>query len=432
MIDRDPETFKVGVLQNWKTEAEKQAREELGKRLVSSDVAAVEMLTTALTGFPKSFLPKAIENAALASSAALEALDPRFKVKASYADGHTTFSLMAQENLNFELQVKEDYKQEFVEKYRQLLNHGTPMGISSDAIAIAGSKLLEEIFSQTENGILEISSQPKKAAIQKFWLVGPNAEVHIVNDLCGEITFGRESFSISGTAYDGLLEVVSRQKHNPHVPGAKLTITVNFRNWANQLLSELPNFDQIYTLFTNLRTGWTFNTRVEIDGKEMFVGKGAKLQDEDSIRTIFYLLRYIFLAREVMRHLGTEIRFDPDYNYDEKVFDLLAEIHRITSVGSVCKVSEVNGNATCVLIAGEDVDALKAVLAVANPEPIKFTKGPFNVDLFNQSVALPGLSYTLTKVRPHVNEDISDLKPGQEVPIEWKPEEDCEMVSILL
>ena len=60
-IDRDEERYTVGFLKNWKEQAEKSARSELGKRLPSNN-DTIDTVAIALTGFPKNYMANAISN----------------------------------------------------------------------------------------------------------------------------------------------------------------------------------------------------------------------------------------------------------------------------------------------------------------------------------------------------------------------------------
>lgn len=58
-IDRDVEKYTVPELNEWKKTAEATAKDELGKKLPSK-TDALDTLSTALTGYPKSFISTAI------------------------------------------------------------------------------------------------------------------------------------------------------------------------------------------------------------------------------------------------------------------------------------------------------------------------------------------------------------------------------------
>ena len=431
MIDKDEHKYSVAHLHSWKAEAERLATKEMGQKLPRKD-DAIKTVTAALTGLPTSFLPQAIENVCRASSLALEALDPRFKIRTSYKDGHTNFEIAAQEKtVSFKFQVKDEFKQEFADKFKGFLAHGSALEIASEAITLTGSKLLEEIFAISSKGSFKMNPAMKKKAVQKIWLT-KEGEVSILNDVVGDIVVGRDTYTITGCGYDGLLEIAYRQNHNKMGEPAKLTITLNFRNWAHQPLSSLPSFEALYSFFLQLIEGWSFNTRVEIEGNDFFVGKGANLQREECIRTIFYPLRYVFLARKVLEYLEIEedVVFDPDFDYPKSTYDLLVEIYRIISGEGVCMASQASSNASCVLIAADDLSNISALANRDEPRAIKMDQGVlYEVVLFSSRVQMPRISHTITHVIPKFSQDVATITPGQEVHIEWIPTEECQIVS---
>lgn len=433
MIDKDVKKYSVALLHKWKKEAERLAEEEMGQKPPRKD-DAIKTVTAALTGLPTSFLPQAVENVCKASSLALEALDPRFKIITSYNGRETNYEIHAQENVNFKFEVKDEYKNEFVGKYKEFMAHGSALEINSKAIVVTGSRLLEEILAISATGSIKMGPAMKKKAVQKIWLTSKEGEISILNDVVGDIVMGHDTYTITGSAYDGLLEMSYRQNHKKMDAPPKLTITLNFRNWAHQSLSSLPNFEALYTFFLRLIEGWKFNTKIEIEGNDLFTGKGANLQQEECIRTIFYLLRYVFLARKVLEYLeNEEVVFDPDFDYPESTYDVLAEIYRIISGEGICSAFQTSSNASCVLIAADDLSNVHALANVDEPRAIKMEQGvPCEVALFSASVQMPRISHTITHVTPKFSQDVATITPGQEIRIEWIPTEEARIISSIL
>jgi len=429
-IDKDEQQYPLALLQNWKANAECLAAEEMGQKLPGKE-DALKMLTAALSGMSTTFLPKVVENACKASSLALEALDPRFKIRTSYKDGQTNYEIAAQENINFRFGIKDEYRQEFSEKFKGFLAHGNALEIDSRAVTITGSKLLEEICGITSGGLFMMKPAMKKQAIQKIWL-NQEAEICILNDLVGEIVVGRDTYTITGSAYDGLLEIAYRQDLERLRAPAKLTVTLNFANWAHQPLSKLAYFEPLYSFFLKLVEGWSFNTKIEIEGSELFVGRGANLQKEECIETIFYLLRFIFLARKVLEYMGKEVVFVPDFNYSESTYDILVKLYGIISGDGVCMASQTDSNASCVVVAAEDLGNIRALASMVEPISIKMEQGVYELTLYSERFRMPRITYTITEVTPKFSLDVETIVSGQEVQVEWMPTENCQIVGSLL
>jgi hypothetical protein len=181
-IDRDVTRYTVVLLKEWKEKAEGSARVELGKKLPSNN-ETIDTVAAALTGFPKSYIANAISNVHQASGKALESLDPRFLVKTSHNDGNTSFGIHARENVSLVMKINGESAREYMNKHRQLIEHGKDVEIKSNAISFEGSKLFEEIFTKNNDGVFNISGK-KIQATQKLWLVQSHTnEIEAFDDI---------------------------------------------------------------------------------------------------------------------------------------------------------------------------------------------------------------------------------------------------------
>ncbi|MSM38685.1 MAG: hypothetical protein GJT30_03555 [Geobacter sp.] len=432
-IDRDPVLYKEDVLHQWKAETERLAREEMGKKLPDKN-DAINTVAAALTGLPTSFIPNAIENVCVASSRALENLDPRFQVKASYEKGHTAFSIYAKENVKGNLVINSEFGQEFTDKYKDLIAHGKTLEIDSRAIKITGSKLLEEIFTEAKKGVFQIIPSLRKPASQKLWLVSNDkSDIFILDDLVGEITLGEDSFSFKGYAFNRLLEFSFTHLHSDiNLKDLNFSIIVDFNCWNGQQVSSMQYFDKIYKFFELLIVQeWQLLTKFEIEGREIFTGKSPNFGD--GLRNLYVTFRYIYLAKEVLKYMGIELQFNSNFEYSEEVHDLLWEIYKVATGQNVYSVDDINDNPRCVLIADEQLTNISYLSNVTEAVPIKIEQHiTREIDIFGQKIAMPPLIHTFTKVKPRLIGDISSIMPNQEVPIEWVPEKDCQYIITLM
>lgn len=106
-IDRDLARYPAEVLFAWKLAAEKSALEELGRRLPGKDDARQEV-TSALTGLPATFAPKAISNVHAAVVSALGGLDPRIAIETSYSNSTTQITFLPKENTPLKFKIEGD------------------------------------------------------------------------------------------------------------------------------------------------------------------------------------------------------------------------------------------------------------------------------------------------------------------------------------
>ena len=150
-IDRDEKIYTVRSLKEWRNQAEESSRAELGRKLPSNN-ETIDTVTTVLTGLPKSFIANAISNVHQASGKALELLDPRFLVKTKYYDGQASIYLSAKEKVALLMNVSAECATEYIDKHRQLIEHGKDVEITSAAIDFSGSKLFETLL-QSDEGV---------------------------------------------------------------------------------------------------------------------------------------------------------------------------------------------------------------------------------------------------------------------------------------
>jgi len=433
-IDRDPIRYDENVLYQWKAEAEKFAREELGKKLPSQN-DAINTVASALTGLPTSFIPSAIGNVCVASSRALENLDPRFKVNVSYQDGRTEFIIQAIENVKGKLQIKREFGQEFTNKYNELIAHGKTLEIDSNAIHMTGSKLFEELFIDAKSGVFQIKSSFRKPAIQKLWLANKNNnDFFFLDDLVGEVILGRDSFSFKGTAFNNILEFSFTQPHTSNIlKDLTFSMVVDFNRWSGQPANSMQFFNKIYIFFNLLiEQKWQLLTKFEIEGKELFSGKSQNFHDINGLNNLYISLRYIFLASEVLKYLKIDLQFNSNFEYIPELHTLLSSIYRIASGKNVLSSDEIDNNPSCVITADEQLHNVNMLTNTTEAVPIMIKQKTSNeVEIFGQKVDLPALSYTYTKVKPRFADDISSIMPNQDFSVEWVPEEDCKYIIVV-
>ncbi len=427
-IDRDPKCYSVNLLKEWKRKAESLAKQELGQKLPDKN-HTINTLTAALTGHTKLFIADAIENVCKASSQSLETLDPRFHVQASHIDNKTVFSIHAKENVEAKLIVDKEFINKFTHKYRELIDHGEDLEIEGKSISFKGSRLLEKISSETCNGKFVIShNKLKKTCIQKIWLVNPaNQLVNKLDDFKGDITFGKKSFSFKGSTFNELLWIHYRiYLHKNDEKSFHFTINVNFKRWYGCPIKTLPYFDKIHEFIKQLIEGWEINTALEVNGNEILKGIGSIPGNNDEIKRQYYLIRYLLMARRILDYLNLTVNFDATNIFTHDAFKGLAKAYRIISEGNRFTINQFSGNANCTLVADDDLRDIKNIEDSKAPSSLSFKQEyPDKIMIFSNEIILPRLSCTFTKMSPNIRANVSKIKPGDNVLIEWIPEEDC-------
>jgi hypothetical protein len=425
-IDRDPNKYSVNDLLSWKESAEKKASEELGKKL-PDDNYVIQSLATALTGQSSIFLPNLLSNASKATSMSLETLDPRFFIKTNYCNGLTSFELRAKEPVDTQIFVNKKFTDEFIEKYTKLKEHGEKLVIDSQAVEIKGSPLLREIFSQ--QGRLEVTQNLNKKTIQKLWVEHPTTPENIqFYDIVGSVAIGTNSMTFDGSTCDNIFSINYRINHHQFgKSNINFTFSINFKIWDDKDIVSLPYFDSIYELMNKINEGWILHSSMEIEGKKLFAGTVNNIQENEYFKSAHSQLHYIKIISGICQKLNISIKYNHAYEYTADEHRRATEVYQIMSDGiSVGKIS-INDNAKCTLEATDDLSNIRMILdAKDKPAAIRIEQlEQETITPFSQAVLLPKFNHTLSEVTPIIKTDISNLKPGDLVEVEWVPTEDC-------
>ncbi len=195
----------------------------------------------------------------------------------------------------------------------------------------------------------------------------------------------------------------------------------------------MPYFDKIYDFFKKISEVWEINTKFEVEGMDLFSGKSGTFEEQDKLNNLYILLRFIYLARNVLGYIENDVAFDSEFNYSQDTHEILYEYYKAINGQNVNKKENFSSNPNCTLIADEDLTNIKTIIASGEASAIRFEQQDSpEIDLFGTKVVLPRLSHTITSVKPLIKDDINKIEPGQEVFIEWMPEENCEHIVSLI
>ena len=400
-IDRDEEKYTVSLLNQWKKEAESAAREELGKRLPGKN-DAINMISAALTGFPKSFLASAISNVHKASEQSLEALDPRFVVKSEHSENGTKFGIFAKEDVNVSMNIQGEYAKEYIDKYKRLVEHGEDLEIYAGALNFNGSKLIEEISNISENGKMVISSTKKKG-IQKLWLVNKEtAVIETFEDIRGDISFGNQSFGFEGSACNGMFTFRYRKAFDEN--NATITFGLDFQRWEGCDVRYLPYFSKFFSLFEKLAKGWELFTALEIDGIRVLDSKGMDASKMEFVTETRSVLYYIDKVSEIAGYLRELIRFTSEFSYTHEEFKRVIDVVEIMKGKCVYSEKEITSNASCQLVVDEGAKNIELLKSMTEPTSIIFNENSNeSIECFGKTLELPAKSISLNKVTPRIS-----------------------------
>lgn len=420
-IDRDEKYYTVCILNKWKDSAEDAARIELGKKLPSCS-EAIDTVTAALTGFPKSYIANAISNVHYASEKSLELLDPRFLVKASHDDGKTSIKIYAKENVSSSMTVGGENVKEFMERYCQLIEHGKDFEISSNAVTIEGSKLLEEIFDGND-GIFGIKAKKIKAT-QKLWLVHKDTNlIESFDDIQGDISLGTQSFTFRGTSCNKLFGVSLQKSLDENHSKANMTISLCFDQWEGVSLKLLPYLEKLSTLFDKMSQGWEVFTPLEIDGIKVLSSVGVDVSSWDYVIDTHNFLNYVCRCRIISEKFKFEISYTSNVSYTYEQHKLIADVVEIIEGRQACDDFNLSNNASCELVVDDECKNVKALSEITDPISITMVEqAGEEVELFGINVNLPARTVSLESVLPKIHEEIKNLNRGDVVKVEWLPQ----------
>lgn len=427
IIDSDAEKYTVSILKGWKNKAEDNAAKELGERL-PGDKYVVQSLGAALSGQSTTFFPKLLSNASEATSKALESLDQRFSVRTSFSNSISRFEIFAKENIESKFFINPSFKAEFREKYINLIEHGEKLSIDSEAIRIAGSPLLDEMQNSVQ-GKFEFSTTLQKDATVSVWLTSPDSKSEIrLNDFWGEVSLGNKSFSIKcGGLKDHVLMTIRFFHQDLFPTKGFLGFNLNFFKWDRNFLSQLPYLDKLYRFYDNIKNGWVFKFKIEIDGYHILSGNCPNIGLDEQFNRDYYHLSFIFMVREISRIVKSSIFYDDSYAYPSQFYFYIKEVFEVLKFGICIRNVNFEKNAHCTLEVSPDLANLDELKEMEGKKmEIRFEQKEADViSPFNQDVILPKFSHYLTEVVPIFNIDFLKVKAGDLVEVEWKPLENC-------
>jgi hypothetical protein len=429
-IDRDEESYKEEELREWKYRAEETTKSEQGKRLPGQE-DAVDTLTTALTGFPKRFIVDAIANIHRASEKSLEALDPRFEIKTMHSENGTCFKIRAKESVPLQMNINSNYAQEFYGKFNNLVEHGEDVKIDACAISFEKLPLSEELSSQITNGIMHLSPHKKIQAVQKLWVRDQATSiVDTFDDVIGEIYAGTKSFTFKGRACNGLFNLMFKKELELMKSTGNITLSLSTRNWDQFDICSLPYFDKLLSFFSKLVNGCELNIALEIEGKQIIVSKGEKVDKWDNIRWIYDFLKYIERCRIISEFTNVKLLFSSDVSYTEEEHRNIYDIVDVLQGSQVYTKDQLSSNCTCEFVVGSGAKNIELLNNIKEPLPIKL-KGSKKeqIKLFKTTITLPRKIISIKSVLPKIDNDIAILKEGDVVTVEWMPCDDfsCEV-----
>lgn len=418
-IDRDTEQYPAELLHSWKASAEESALKEQGKKL-PSETDAIDALTVAFTGVPKSTLSNSIQNVHEANRKVLEALDPRFIIKSQYIDGCSLIQLYPQENVHFTMHIKPEGRDDFINKHKDLVEHGRALTVSTSLLDIKGSKLIEHINDSKENG--NISLSPRKIpSIQKIWLVNKESKAHTyLEDIHGHVVLGTKSFEFTGTALNGILNY--KHIYNFGSKSGRSDLSLDFTNWEGQSINKLKHFHKLFIFFEEIFKGSSFFSSLEVDGEEGLNGSFEDAKNIEWFQHVYSVLRYIKYSREIASYFHIDVKYTSDFTYTHEYFQYVYDTYKTIKGLNKWSAKDQKNNARTTLRV-QNAEELKTKLMCSEPCEIKITnQEKEEIELFGTPITLPTKVFLIQNVIPKILGEVNKvIKDGDLIVVEYVP-----------
>ncbi len=420
-IDKDETTYTVELLNEWKKQAEENARLEQGTKLPKKE-DTIDTLKIALTGHPKKMLVDAIDNVHKASSQSLEMLDPRFNVKTFYHEDVTEFFVYPKETVPFKMNVQECHTIEFKKQFIDFINYGEDLKIDNKAINLQGLPIIEFLFSEC-TGTLTISptSQRKRKCVMKLWFVEPETnKVETFDDIHGEIRDGNKGFTFKGSACDELFYI--NLKIDPLENSTTSNLSILFEKWNNTDINKLPYFNKILSFILKLVESWELNGCLEIDGDEL--GAFKRNKNGDDYISYYYPIKYIELCQQISKFTNTHILFSEDFDCSTKKYNHISEVVDIIN-GKIYKKDD-GYSASFEWAVPENFESEDFFESLKNSSCLAFQwieDCGETIELFNKKIEMPPKFIMIESVIAEIDKDISFLKAGDIVQVNLIPQE---------
>ncbi len=429
MIDKDAENYPVSLLHQWKKEAEKYAKEQMGKTPLSRK-RFESMEAIIFKDLPKKIIPEAVSEICYLTKEKLEAIDPRFSAEVTYDGSRTAVTFRAKEVVDITTKVANIFAAEFSEKFQTMLDHGQDLEMPAEAITLSGSKLFEA--DGRLEGKITISTLKRRSAIVKVHVLDERCNaIFSLDDIHGEIVGGLKSATFWGTSFGGLFELECGFGIGD-VAGDKESFSMqpNFKIWEDKMISRLPYFEKIYKFYEQLAKKRSIRIVLEIEGAEIFKAISHNVID---ILERYRTLRYIHNVRSILKKLKLDFFFQSNFLIPADDVKNVADASYILNELSELKGKDI-GKQKLTITIGDSDEAIDAVnnfnSGVLHCIRMKYPN-EVQLNLLGNLVKLPMIEVCYTDVAFLFRTKKKIIQPGQSLTVEMKPTE-TSVASVLL
>ena len=336
IIDREPETYPVEMLKDWKVKAEEYASQSLGMKY-RTDEDIRESQQSLLCKMPLSLINDAISNVHGSVVQTLEVLDNRLKLSTKF-DNETTIYKVEPRSDSYvpTINVKDFSNESNIRKYKDLIFHGLDCEIEGDLSFLSDSILINKLLNDSSINFKKASIKRtnKVSAYLKIPYQDSNINKTVIK-INGYLTHGLKTVSfIGGLKRYFKFEVIGMPMFDESITDIVQNFNMSFcfDDWNGKDIRSLDKLEDLYTLINEICDNENANIGLFTSENHTFLAK-AKINNSsnnDDVKQIRWLLTYIYKAFRICENFGVRAIFDLNNsisNIDyQKVMNLYNEV----------------------------------------------------------------------------------------------------------
>lgn len=415
IVDSSISNHSVDLLRQWKSQAEENAANEVGRPLPRAEAASEAV--AAIVARAPTISTSLIDNAHAAARAGLEKLDNRFSISSTHDRGITTIGVQANEPVPLKMTIACTPENSAASMMEALFATGDTAVIPLESVQITGSPLFDHIQNETNKygtGRLEFAP-PQKTGKIKGTLISADGKASVrLDDWQCQIRSGYQRITISAQCFDGsTLLSVSLDPAEPSAIGFE--IGFNFGNWLGNTVDSLECLDELHRFLRLLAEGWKLDIEVKYRGDSLVHGSVAF----DGVVDKLTLIEYIRQVRTLSRAIRRPIRIRRGIVTREDRVALSEYIAGIDLNGFVDPEPQ-NASDPTAFVYVTDAQNFQPALNAQEPLMISFVLKPTEINLFGSPFQLPQKRIILKNVIPRVDSECTELRDGDSVQMRFE------------
>lgn len=368
IIDRDHDAYSVEDLHQIKEDAERLARERVGR---NPDHAAQTLRT-----------PTAIQRAVSAfcrrEAAQQELLDPRFKVAVRMEGNGFVYELNAREPVEGRLWIGTRGRALNSDALRDFFSYGGAQAIEELEVRMEGSPL----FPSGNVQRLQLSTRPRPIVITT--ILDDDGVAPMFIEFAGEATQGNKGFRFKGMAFGGMLTVtITADYAHRH---CDFSLAFDIMGWARKSVRQLPHFARVVQVLKVLASPVQVRILCAHDGIELELGSGL-MDGCDQFLSLRALVDEIEVHRKLDDFFGLDLTLPADL--DDVLRDR-GDLRQLLGMIELEKSAEREVQMT--LVPSDSLEELRTIITNQTATAIRVNQsvtldvwgqkyGPFDIDV---------------------------------------------------